>query len=136
MFYKTKIQYWQTAILYTVANPSTLLERDNQYTTTPDSNGGNDDPSALERPHIVIDRVAAAQLWHHQSTTARDTTESKTNAVVQHTSKSKKKKVITYVNIDSTLFEQARSQLNNAGTCFKNWKKNESVVNCVIYTRL
>ena len=120
MFYKTKIQYWQTAILYTVANPSTLLERDNQYTTTPDSNGGNDDPSALERPHIVIDRVAAAQLWHHQSTTtARDTAESKTNAVVQHTSKSKKKKVITYVNIDSTLFEQARSQLNNAGTYSK-----------------
>ena len=136
MFYKTKIQYWQTAILYTVANPSTLLERDNQYTTTPDRNGGNDDPSALERPHIVIDRVAAAQLWHHQSTaTTRDTAESKTNAVVQHTSKSKKK-VITYVNIDSTLFEQARSQLNNAGTYSKIEKKMKIVVNCVIYTRL
>ena len=132
MFYRTKVESWTKSMLYTVANPPALMENSNSSNSinySVDGSGGNDDEVA-DRPQIVIDRVAAAQLWHATSSTTRNDGERNEEKKISNgvngvkkqendedvndddstTNNNESKKI----DLDATLFEQARSQLNNA----------------------
>jgi hypothetical protein len=129
LFHRTKIKTWTTSVLYTSGNPSSLLERGIHGDSSGSNheqqgmNNNDDDPSALERPHIVIDRVAAAQLWHLNSTLEKknekdkEETHEEEDGVDQTSSANSSANSTTttmMMDTSNSLFEQARSQLNNA----------------------
>ncbi len=153
LFYDVKYDMWCSSMVYTVANPATVLEG------VTNGVGGHSiaissDPSADARPHVTIDRVAAATLWEthkrltsgaasggggvvetaassaseegeggeskstaaggrfsSSSSSSSSSSTSRSNNNKNHSNSSAE---LATLGIDSTLFEQARSQLNNA----------------------
>ena len=115
VFQDTKARLWNNAILYTIANPPSITEGTALGKSL--DGGLSSDPSAEDRPHLIIDRGLAADVWEtHKRLEEDDDTvsgggdddvaaEISSNQTFSHRDR---------FSVDGTIFEQARSQLNNA----------------------
>ena len=124
IFQDTKAKLWSKAILYTIANPPSIMEG-TAFGMSSDS-GLSSDPSAEDRPHLTIDRGLAANVWEtHRKIENHEIVSSEGgsgsgqvgNSASEDgvgTPSSEASSSHDYFSVDGTLFEQARSQLNNA----------------------